>query len=287
MEPMSHIQRIEQIANRSQSFPQKSRTNELQQQLPFWDDIDRAIPNHIARSSLFAPVARGRRNIHDGTELASRSDVRLRFWGKQLDEADCDVWMQALHEARKAPLGQPVKINRAEFLRAIGRPTSSSAYTWLHEAFERLWQGGIAIEAKKYSIGTTPKSRYLRLINGFEHNPDINSYELNIDTRILALFSNREFALIDWQKRMQIEHQTDMAKYLQRLVATSSDTVQKYALDDLKEKMQYSSPTRKFREALTAAMNELERLEIIAGSRIERSTRGKEQAAWTRLESST
>lgn len=288
MEQMSTIQRIELIASRSRSIPQKPRTNEFQQQqLPFWDEIDRAIPNHIARSSLFAPVARGHRNIHDGTELASRSDVRLRFWGKQLDEADCDVWMQALHEARKVPLGQAVKINRAEFLRAIGRPTSSSAYVWLHAAFERLWQGGIAIEAKKYAIGTTPKSRYLRLVNGFDHNPETDSYELHIDPRMLTLFSNKEFALIDWQKRMQIKHQTDMAKYLQRLVATSSDSEQRYALDDLKERMQYGSPIRKFREALTAAMQELERLGIIADSRLDRSTRGKEQAVWRRMKSST
>lgn len=251
--------------------------------LPFSEEEFRLLPNHLARSSLFAPVARGPRKIHDGTELASRSDVRLRFWGKQLDEADCDVWMQALHEASKVPLGQPVTINRANFLDAIGRATGKNDYLWLHAVFERLWQGGLAIEAKKYTIGATPKSRYLRLVNGFDHNPETGSYELQIDPRILALFSNKEFALIDWQKRLQISHQADMAKYLQRLMATSSDMVQRHSLDDLKERMQYTSPLRKFRGALIAAMRELERIEVIAGARIERSTRGKEQTVWTRL----
>jgi hypothetical protein len=277
----ARIQAHAEVAH--QRLIQKTAETPVQMFLPGMDEFMRAMPNHFARSSLFAPVARGRRKTHDGTELVSRSDVRLRFWGKQLDEADCDVWMQALHEVRKVPLGQSVTINRAEFLKAIGRNDSGVNYQWLHEAFERLWQGGLAIETKQYAIGTTPRSRYLRLVNGFDHNPETNSYDLHIDTRMLALFSNKEFALIDWQKRLQIEHQTDMAKSLQRLVVASSDTVQRYALDNLKERMQYSSPKRKFREALTAAMRELARLEIISRPHIEESTRGKEQAVWTRL----
>jgi hypothetical protein len=74
-----------------------------------------------------------------------------------------------------------------------------------------------------------------------------------------------------------------MAKALQRLVATSDDSLQRYALDWLKRKLEYSSPIRKFRESLEAAMRELERLEIIAGGRIEASSKGKPQAVWTKL----
>ena len=53
--------------------------------------------------------------------------------------------------------------------------------------------------------------------------------------------------------------------------------MQHYALDWLKDKMQYASPVRKFREALEAAVQELVRLEIVAKGRIETSTKGKEQ----------
>jgi hypothetical protein len=91
------------------------------------------------------------------------------------------------------------------------------------------------------------------------------------------MFGNREYALIDWDKRMQIGRGQNMAKTLQRLVATTSDPIQRYALDWLKEKMDYSSPIRKFREALAAACKELERLEIISKWRIEDSSKGKSQ----------
>ena len=76
---------------------------------------------------------------------------------------------------------------------------------------------------------------------------------------------------------MQIGRNQDMAKTLQRLVATSSDAVQRYALDWLKAKMDYSSPMRKFKDALTAAVDELTRLEIIVKGSIEDSTKGKPQ----------
>lgn len=253
-------------------------------QLPLWADLERAIPNHLARSSLFAPIARGKRKLHDKTKLASRGDVQMFVSGKQLDEADCDVFMQSIHEARRVPLGDPVFINRAEFLRAIGRNTGKRDYQWLHESFERLSFAMLSIDTKRYAIGTTTKSRVMHLIDGFDHDPDRDAYTLRIDPRMLALYSNNEFALVDWDKRRKIEHQADMAKWLQRLIATSKDRVQRYALDDLKERMQYASPMRLFRPALMRAMLELDRLEILAAPRIELSTRKKLQAVWTRLD---
>ena len=91
--------------------------------LPGLEEFMRAMPNHIARSSLFAPVAAGRKKIHKDTVLVSRGDAVIKFWGEQLDEAQADVWMQAMHEASKQTLGEPVIINRAEFLRSMGRQT--------------------------------------------------------------------------------------------------------------------------------------------------------------------
>ena len=64
---------------------------------------------------------------------------------------------------------------------------------------------------------------------------------------------------------------------LQRLIATSADPVQRYALAGLKAQMEYSGRWRDFLDALTRAVRELERLEIIAKGSIEDSTKGKEQ----------
>jgi hypothetical protein len=254
--------------------------------LPGMEEFMRAMPNHIARSSLFAPVAPGRKKIHDGIVLVSRGDAVIRFKGKQLDEAQADVWMQAMHEACKQPLGEPVIINRAAFLKAIGRSTQGENYKWLHRTMEDLAFAMLVIEVQtkdgqpKLAIG---KTRALHMIEGFDYDDENETYTLRIDRRWRSMYGNREFALIDWDKRLQFGQNQNMAKALQRLVATSDDYLQRYALDWLKRKLEYSSPIRKFRESLEAAMRELERLEIIAGGRIEASSKGKPQAVWTKL----
>ncbi|RQR26988.1 plasmid stabilization protein [Burkholderia sp. Bp9143] len=244
------------------------------------------MPNHIARSSLFSPVVRGAKTLHRESVLVTRKDAVIKFWGEQLDEAQADVWMQIMYEATMRPLGEPVPICRAQFLRAIGRHTGKYEYAWLHRTMKVLSFAMLVIEATndgkpKLQVGT---SGALHLLDGFDYDDVRKEYSVRVDPRWRNLYENREFAFIDWAKRLQIRQGQDMAKTLQRLVATSDDIIQRFRLVWLKEKMQYRSPMRKFKSSLTAAMEELERLEIIAAGRIELSTKGIEQAVWTRID---
>lgn len=254
--------------------------------LPGFDDFMRAMPNHLARSSLFAPVARGRKQIHKDTILISRSDAVIKFWGEQLDEAQADVWMQAMHVASRVALGKAVTIRRAEFLRDIGRQTGNYEYRWLDRTMAALCFAMIIIEVhskdgtQKLSVG---KSRALHLIDGFDYDDTVEAYTLRIDPRWHSIYRNREFALIDWEKRLRFGAHQDMAKALQRLVATSDESIQRFALDWLKCKLAYGGRMRDFVDSLNKAMRELERLEIIAAGRIARSTKGINQAVWVRL----
>lgn len=131
------VRRLEAEHSARADAPSEKRPTQ-QLFLPGMDDLMRAMPNHIARSSLFAPVARGRKTMHKDAVLVSRADavIKIKFWGEQLDEAQADVWMQAMHEASKHPLGEPVAIRRASFLRSIGRHVGNYEYKWLHRAKE-------------------------------------------------------------------------------------------------------------------------------------------------------
>ena len=247
--------------------------------LPGMNEFTWAMPNHLARSSIFAPVARGRRKIHDGNIIHSRGDVEIRFSGRQLDEAQADVWMQAMKEAQRQPLGTPVVINRCAFLRKIGRTDGGENFKWLHRTMQDLVFAMLVIEVtkrggRKLSIG---KTRALHLISGFDYDEDREEYTLTIDPRWDAMYDNREFALINGEKRKNFGRNQDLAKALQRLVATSSTAVQRYAVSWLKKKMEYSGRLRDFRDALDRSCVELERLEIIAKGSIEDSTKGKPQ----------
>lgn len=284
-------QRVAEAAERIAAKQEQEATLPKQLFLPGLEDFMRAMPNHIARSSLFAPVARGRKPLHRNTVLVSRADAVITFSGEQLDEAQADVWMQAMHEASKVPLGVPVTITRKTFLEAIGRNVGRWEYDWLYRTMRALSFGMLTIEVRsgdrvKLQIGMTPKSRVIHLIDGFDFDPETDEYTLRIDPRWRAMYGNQEWAMIDWPRRLQIGQGQDMAKALQRLVATSNEPTQRYQLDWLKRKLGYTSPIWKFRKSLAAAVHELERLEIVAGGRIELSTKGKEQVIWTKLRSS-
>lgn len=248
--------------------------------LPGMGEIMRATSNPIARCSLYAPIARGPRKFHREATLVTRADVVMSYTGEQLDEADADLSFQLFYEARHSRLGEPVTINRAAFLRSMGRSTGKHDYEWLHRRMKAHTVATLFIEAKnrdgstKYRIGATEA---FHILQSFRYDEDTESYTFTLDPRWRALFSNKEYALIDWHKRMQIRRGQDMAKALQRLLATSSDAVQRYALDWLKAKMQYAGRVRDFKDSLKRATQELERVEVIANSRIEISTKGKEQ----------
>ena len=239
-----------------------------------------AMPNHLNRSSFIAPIAHGRRKFHHQTTMVSRSDCALEYTGEQLDEADGDLMMALIAFARPYPLGTPVPLNRAELLRKLQRSKSKQHYAWIHRRMRALTEGTLYIEAKKpdgstrYHVG---RSVAFHIVSGFHYDEDTETYTYTLDPRWVQMFGNREYSLIDWDKRMEISRGQDMAKALQRLVATSADPIQRYALDWLKDKMQYTSPMRKFKDSLAAAMRELERLEIIAKGRIEDSTKSKAQ----------
>lgn len=268
---------------RATSKAKQEASAPIQMFLPGMNELMRAMPNPVARSSLFAPIAKGHRKMHSGTVLVSRMDAVLEYWGEQLDEADADIVLQLVFEARQAAAGQSVTINRAAFLRAMNRSTGKHDYEWLHRRMKILTAATLTIEAKKkdgstkYRIGDT---KAFHILAGFDYDANVEAYTYTLDPQWRVLFGNREYALIDWQKRLLIRRGQDMAKALQRLVATSSNKEQKHALDWLKDKMQYASPMRKFKKALEAAMYELERVKVITNWRIELSTKGKEQAAW-------
>lgn len=240
-----------------------------------------AFPNHLNRSSLIAPVARGPRLSHQQTEMVTRRDCVLQYTGEQLDEADGTLIMALIYFAQPQPLGTLVIINRKELLRKIKTGAiGSSQYEWLYKSMKRLREGVLFLEARKPDGSTRYKIGHMQsfsIVKELSYNEATGVYKYMMDPRWVQMFSNREYGLIDFNKRLQIGRGHDMAKTLQRLVTTSSSPVQRYALDWLKVKMQYVSPMRKFKDAIVASLEELERREIIFKGLIEISTKGKEQ----------
>lgn len=242
-----------------------------------------AFPNHLNRSSFIAPIARGPRKFHRQAQMVTRPDCVLEYTGEQLDEADGDVIMALIAFAQPFPLGTAVPLNRKKLLRKVKRGSiGNTQYEWLYRSMKRLREGTLFLEARRKNGSTryiVGKLETFNVLKELMYDGDSETYTYTLDPRWVLMFSNREYSLIDWDRRMQIGRGLDMAKTLQRLVATSNQSPQRYALERLKEQMEYASPMRKFRMALGAACYELERLEIICAWRIEDSSKGRQQLA--------
>lgn len=210
--------------------------------------------------------------------LVSRSDAVIKYSGEQLDETQADLWMYLMHKASKQPLGEMIYASRATILKAIGRADSKAQYDWLLRSMNSLSFAMLNIETYKDG-GKTKKlalTRVIHLIDGFDANHESGDYLFYVDTRWEEVYAN-EYALINWEQRKQISQGQDMAKSIQRLVATSSNKEQFYSLDWLKMKLGYTSPLRKFKLALLSAVSELERVGIITSGAFRMSTRDTEQ----------
>lgn len=235
-----------------------------QQLPPFPGEDVSVLPNCLARTPLFAPIRPGRRLMHDRVILPSPEGVEVMFTGKQLDMADQDVFMLALKWARGTDVNTSIRCNRAEFLKALGWEPSKmtgafgkSAYSWLDESFDRLTSAKLTIETARY------KAR-LVLVSSWVEDTKTGAWEFTLDGKILALFQTNEFSFIDLAKRRRITTRIDMAKWLQSYAASHKRGCHRISIDKLKEWCGYSSPTRKFREAIRDALKELERVEILS-----------------------
>lgn len=228
-------------------------------QLSFFsgDTNQRAFPNILARTPLFAPIRPGRRKMLENELLpAHGTNLIIRYTGKQLDQSDCDVFMQTLFLLRGKDLGVGHLISRSELLRALGKTDGGKNYIWLDETFGRLVSAQLAIESPLYKGRVTLVSKWV------EHK-ETGQWHVVVDEDIKKLFGGEQYSLIDWQRRLKIAKRVDLAKWLQNWTCSHEKGMQNWKVTTLYTLSEYSSPIRKFREALTEAMEELARVGII------------------------
>jgi hypothetical protein len=242
--------------------------------LPLFPLLESAMPNHLARSSLFAPIKTGERLIHEKALMASRVDSSIYYSGHQLDMADNDVFLQALRVAQGVRLGDSIYFNRAQFLRDIGRSVGKSQYEWLQESFYRLTSGTVIIQTKRYKAA-------LHLIDGYALDEETGEYWLRMNPEIIKLFGHMEYGLVDMHTRLRIGRRQDMAKWLQNYVATHEEG--KNHVISIQLLQLWSGSGGRLRDfqsrSLSKALNELQRLGLIKDVNI----RNDGKVSWFRI----
>lgn len=228
-----------------------------------WSEEDRAIPNAIARSALFAPIRRGRRPLYNEALIASRGDVEIRYTGDQLDMADQDVWLLLIEIARRLPIGSQIAVSRYGILKALRKNTGKSDHDWLLGSIKRLVKSTVWIKARRYQAA-------LHLVDSFELDEKTGKYSMRLNPELVKLYDKNEYALIDWERRQALKRHVDLAKWLQAYIATHQRGEEhRIGIRLLKEWSGAKSALRHFRQDLRSALSELERLGEIENPRIE------------------
>ena len=164
-------------------------------QLPLWPEPKRGAPNAVLRGALFAAVHKNRRYM-DRELLAAQSGITIRFTGKQLDQADLDVWEQALHLARTQALGTRCRFTEKGFLQALGRQSGKSGRDWLRSVFARL--AGAVVEL------TQDGRTYGGTLLEFYRDEATGRTVLEINPKLAAFYGPTQWTQIDWEQRQQL-----------------------------------------------------------------------------------
>ena len=166
-------------------------------QLPLWPEAKRAAPNTVLRGALFAAIqGKGRQYMHRKELIATQDGITIRYTGEQLDQADLDVWEQALHLARTQALGTECRFTEKGFLKALGRSAGKSDRTWLRSVISRLTATAVEISDGRRTYGGN--------LMDFYRDEDTGRTVLGINPKLAPFFGRSQWTQIDWDQREQL-----------------------------------------------------------------------------------
>ena len=165
--------------------------------MPLWPEPKRGAPNVVLRGALFAAIQGKTRQSGLSEQLIATQDgITIRYTGAQLDQADLDVWEQALHLVRTQALGTECHFTEKGFLKALGRQTGKSDRTWLRSAISRLTVATVEISNGRVTYGGSLVS--------FSRDEDTGHTVLEINPKLARFFSPTRWTQIDWEQRQQL-----------------------------------------------------------------------------------
>jgi hypothetical protein len=166
-------------------------------QLPLWPEPVRGAPNSFLRSALFAAIQGKTRTRLKKQLLGSLQGVAVRYTGEQLDQSDLDVWEQAVHLARRHPLGNVCHFTAYAFLKALGHGTGNAQYKWLADVITRLVACEVELRTKDKAYGGN-------LVASWKRDEGTGAYKLTLNPDLVKLYGWNDWTAIDWKQRQSL-----------------------------------------------------------------------------------
>ena len=175
-----------------------SANRPLDVQLPLWAEVCRGVPNSVLRSALFGVVRRGPRSFQQRVQKASVDGVKIIHTGPQLDQADLDVWEQALQLARTGGLGCRIQFTASQFLKSIGRGNGKSQHEWLKGAFARL-------AASVVEIKDGHRAYFGAILSHGGRDDQSGRYVIEMNPKLIELYGLDGWSSVEFGQRMALK----------------------------------------------------------------------------------
>lgn len=231
-------------------------------QLPAWPAQTRGTPNSFLRGALFAAIQGKERHALKAELLAAQQGIEILFTGWQLDQSDLDVWEQAVQLAASHPLGNVCLFKIKAFLQELGRHDGKSDREWLKDVFRRLMASGVEIKHGPHTYGGSMLE--------FWHNENADAYQLQLNPRILSLYS-AGWTAIDWEVRHKLRRKP-LALWLHGWLSSHAENypIKVETIHQLCGSR--NSHKGSFKRQFIAALLDLENIGVISGWNIDPKT---------------
>lgn len=193
-------------------------------QLKFWPDEVRGVPNAALRGSLFS-ISQERAMCKKRTQLETVDGYRIMFKGERFNQRDLDLWEMLLHIARTQPYGERVQFVASEVLRELDRGTGGADYEELKEDMARLQSGVVEITYTK-----TDQTFSGNLINNFLRDEETQRYAVVFDKEMRLLYDSG-YSHMDRAQRKKLKNNS-LAKWLLYFYGTHADPI-RYKVETL------------------------------------------------------
>jgi hypothetical protein len=231
------------------------------EQLGLWPDDRRGVPNVVLRSALFSAgkPTRVRKSYRDHELQAAIGTKSISYTGQQLYQHELDVWLEVLHRCRLRPAGVETDFHVHGFLKSLRRSTGNKDHKQLHATLGLLHATSIKVVVDRDERGRSTGYRG-HLIEKFRFNDQLLRWEVGVNSDIAELFAPKDHTWLHIDARLDLG-KNYLAKWLHGYFSSHRKPYP-VGVSRLRELSgSATSRLRRFREALSDALNEVAMVE--------------------------
>lgn len=233
----------------------------LQEELPFWDEDNRGVPNPLIRSGLFSVQNTEKRDYLNKFEVASLSNYTISYTGKDLQQDDLSVWMSLINMAKAKPLTDSVIFTGYQLIKDLKWRMHSESYKRAKESIERMKVTGLEITTKSADKGYV--GSLIREFSWDEMCADGNArWMVRFEPRVSILFLNDTTTLVDWETRKKIGSRATVALWLHAFYSSHREPIP-MSVEKFHELCRSADTVSSFRRTLTLALGKLIQVEFL------------------------